>query len=209
MRGTWRSTLYEYAAHADWLPDVDLDSVSPQEARTWLAGRYLSAFGPASRDDLQWWLGFSKGEAREALKPLEPSLVEVGIQDFGNGYLMRAEDAQRLKDFGPPNVPCVYLLPSLDPYVMGYRDRDRFLAPEHRTKIFDRAGNAVPTAWANGRIVGAWGQRKDGGVIYGLFEPVDGEEAALLTDEARRLEVFLGGEYLPPRYRTPFTRALD
>ena len=45
-------------------------------------------------------------------------------------------------------------------------------------------------------------------MIYDLFEPVDGEEAALLAEEARRLEVFLGGEYLPPRYRTPFSRAL-
>ena len=208
-RGTWRSNLYEYAALADWLPDVDLDSVSPEEARTWLAGRYLSSFGPATRDDLQWWLGFSKGEVREALQPLKPSLVEVGIQGFGDGYLMQAEDAQRLQDFGPADVPYVFLLPGLDPYMMGYLDRDRFLAPGHRTNIFDRAGNAVPTVWANGRIVGAWGQRKDGSVVYGLFEPVDREEAALLADEARRLEVFLGGEYLPPRYRTPFTRALD
>ena len=29
-RGTWRSTLYEYAALSDWLPDVDLESVTPQ-----------------------------------------------------------------------------------------------------------------------------------------------------------------------------------
>lgn len=208
-RGTWRSNLYEYAALADWLPDVHLDRVSPEEACTWLAGRYLSAFGPATLEDLQWWLGFTKGEAREALQPLKPSLVEVGIQGFDEGYLMQAVDAQLLQDFCPPDVPYVFLLPGLDPYIMGYRDRERFLAPEHRTKIFDRAGNAVPTVWANGRIVGAWGQRKDGSVIYGLFEPVDGGEAALLADEARRLEVFLGGEYLPPRYRTPFTRAFD
>ena len=56
---------------------------------------------------------------------------------------------------------------------MGYRDRGRFLDPEHRTKLFDRAGNAVLTVWVNGRLVGAWGQRKeDGCVVYGLFEPV-------------------------------------
>ncbi len=207
-RGTWRSTLYEYAALADWLPDVDLDSVSPQEARAWLAGRYLSAFGPATRDDLQWWLGFSKRETREALEPLELSLVDVGIQGFGGGYLMQAEDAQRLQDFGPPNVAYVFLLPGLDPYLMGYRDRDRFLAPEHRTKIFDRAGNAVPTVWANGRIVGAWGQRKDGGVIYGLFEPVNGTARSLVNARRRELEGFLQGEPLGLRTDTPFTRDL-
>jgi len=42
-RGTWRSNLYEYAALSDWLPDVDLESVTPQEARAWLVRRYLAA----------------------------------------------------------------------------------------------------------------------------------------------------------------------
>ena len=35
-RGSWRSNLYEYAALSDWLPDVDVESVTPQEARAWL-----------------------------------------------------------------------------------------------------------------------------------------------------------------------------
>jgi hypothetical protein len=45
-------------------------------------------------------------------------------------------------------------------------------------------------------------------VIYGLFEPVSEEERASLAGEVQRLEGFLGGEFLPPRTHTPFTRAL-
>ena len=209
-RGTWRSSLYEYAALSDWLPDVDLESVTPQEARAWLVHRYLAAFAPAALDDVQWWTGFSKGETEEALEALKPAVVEVAVEGLGDGYLMLADDAQRLSGFSPPDDPYVFFLPDLDPYIMGYQDRRRFMAPGHRTKIFDRAGNAVPTVWVNGQVVGAWGQRKnDGKVIYGLFEPVGEEERALLEDEAQRLEGFLGGEFLPPRYRTPFTRALE
>ena len=74
--------------------------------------------------------------------------------------------------------------------------------------MFDRAGNAMPTVWVNGRVVGAWGQRQDGSVVYGLFESVSKKEQSLLTSEARRLESFLDGEYLAPRTQTPFTRAL-
>jgi len=207
-RGTWRSNLYEYAALSDWLPDVDLESVTPQEARAWLVRRYLAAFGPATRDDVQWWTGFSKGETEEALRALKPAAEEMVVEGLGDAYLMLAEDAQRLPDFPPPDTPYVFLLPGLDPYIMGYRDRGRFLAAGHRAKVFDRAGNAMPTVWANGRVVGAWGQRKDGGVIYGLFEPAGVEEQALLESEAQRLEDFLGGEFLPPRIHTPFTRAL-
>jgi hypothetical protein len=51
-------------------------------------------------------------------------------------------------------------------------------------------------------------RRTNGSVVYGLFEPVGEEERALLEDEAQRLEGFLDGEFLPPRTRTPFTRAL-
>ena len=130
---------------------------------------------------------------------------------------MLTDDAQRLRDFAAPDAPYVFLLPVLDPYIMGYRDRRRFLAPEHRAKVLDRAGNAVPTVWVNGRVVGAWGQRKacgeprrtNGSVVYGLFEPVSEAEQALLADEAQRLEGFLDGEYLPPRFRTSFTRTLE
>jgi hypothetical protein len=210
-RGTWRSNLYEYAALSDWLPHVDLASVTPQDARVWLVRRYLAAFGPATFDDVQWWTGFTKGETEETLESLKQAVVqmELDIGDSGAEYLMLADDAQRLRDFTLPEAPYVFFLPSLDPYIMGYRERRRFLAAEHHAKVFDRAGNAVPTVWVNGQVVGVWGQRKDGSAIYGLFGPVGAEERALLESKRHQLEGFLGGEFLPPRIRTPFTRALE
>jgi hypothetical protein len=207
-RGTWRSNLYEYAALSDWLPDVDLESVTQGEARAWLARRYLAAFGPATPDDVQWWMGLTKGETQEALETITSETTEVAVEGLGDGYLMLADDARRLRDFTPPDAACVFLLPSLDPYIMGYADRRRFLAQEHRKKVFDRAGNAVPTVWLDGRVVGVWGQRKDGPVFCELFEPVDGAGRARVAEEARRLEDFLDGEVLPPGIRTPFTRSL-
>lgn len=207
-RGSWLSNLYEYAALSDWLPGADLNSVSPQEARVWLVRRYLSAFGPATLEDIQWWTGFSKTEVRRALGTLEPEIAEVTIEILGPGHFLLADDVQRLGSFSPPGSAAAFFLPGLDPYIMGYRDRRRFLAPEHEGKVLARAGNTVPTIWANGRVAGAWGQRRDGSVVYKLFEPVGEEERALLEAEARRLEEFLNGEFLPPRYGTPFTGTL-
>jgi hypothetical protein len=208
-RGTWRSSLYEYAVLSDWLPDLDLESVTQDEARAWLVRRYLAAFGPATPDDVQWWTGLTKGETQEVLGAIASEVTEVAIEGLDDGYLMPAEDAERLHAFTPPDAPYVFLLPSLDPYIMGYSDRRRFLAPEHRKKVFDRAGNAVPTVWADGRVVGVWGQRKDGQVFYELLEPVGDVEQVLLAEEMRRLEDFLDGEALPPGIRTPFTRSLE
>jgi hypothetical protein len=208
-RGTWRSSLYEYAALSNWLPDVDLESVTQGEARAWLARRYLAAFGPATPDDVRWWTGLAKGEAQEALETITSEITEVAVEGLGDGYLMLADDADRMRDSTLPGAACVFLIPSLDPYIMGYGDRRRFLADEHRKKVFDRAGNAVPTVWVDGRVVGVWGQRKDGQVFYELFEPVDDTGQALIAEEARRLSDFLDGEALPPGIRTPFTRSLQ
>ncbi len=209
-RGTWRSNLYEYAVLSDWLPGVDLESVAPQKAKTWLVRRYLAAFGPATLDDVQWWTGFAKGETRETLDGLGSAVMEVTVEGLRDEYLMLAENVQQLRDLIPADSPYVFLLPCLDPYIMGYRDRRRFLTSEHRAKVFDRAGNAVPTVWVNGRIVGAWGQcKEDGSVVYGFFESVGKEERVLLEDKRQQLEEFLGGEFVPPRFRTSFTRALE
>lgn len=208
VRGTWRSALYEYAPLARWLPDADLESVAPEQARVWLVRRYLAAFGPALADDIQWWTGFTKTDTKKALAALKSEVIQVAIEGLGTEYLMLGEDVGRLRSFVTLETPYAFFLPELDPYIMGYRDRRRFLAEEHRAKLFDRAGNAVPTVWLNGRVAGAWGQREDGSLVYRLFEPASQEEQQVLANEAQRLEEFLAGEVLPPRYRTAFTRAL-
>jgi hypothetical protein len=208
VRGSWRSSLYEYAPLADWLPDADLEPVTPQEARTWLVHRYLSAFGPATLDDVQWWTGFTKTDARKALAMLAAEVVEVAVSDLDATYLMLAGDARQAAGFTPPDGPFACLLPSLDPYIMGYRDRRRFLAEEHRPKLFDRAGNSVPMVLVNGRVVGAWGQREDGGVLYDLLKEITVEERAHLDGEVTRLEDFLAGEVLPSGFLTPSYKAL-
>jgi uncharacterized protein YcaQ len=207
-RGTWLSSLNEYALLSDWLPDVRLESVNPDEAQAWLVRRYLEAFGPATLDDIQWWAGFTKAETRAALKALGSDVAEVAVDGLGAGYLMLREDFEQMRDFTPPADPCVFLLPALDPYAMAYPDRRRFLPDEHRDKIIDRGGNAVPTVWADARIVGAWGQRKDGSVIYRLFGPLDSDALAALGAEVRRVERFLAGDIIAARYYTPFTKAM-
>jgi hypothetical protein len=207
-RGTWRSNLYEYAVLSDWLPAVDLGSVTPAEAQAWLVRRYLAAFGPVTFEDVQWWTGFSRGETEAALASLSSELVEVRLEDLEPGHLLLARESQQLAHGAVHPDHYVFFLPGLDPYIMGYRDRRRFLDPEHRTKVFDRAGNAMPTVWIDGQVAGVWSQGKEGTVIYGLFQST-GETDALVAAEAQRLEAFLGGEVLPQRSHTPFLRALS
>ncbi|MBN1641471.1 MAG: AlkZ family DNA glycosylase [Anaerolineae bacterium] len=206
--GTWRSNQYAYAALSDWLPGVDLSDVPPQAARTWLVRRYLSAFGPATAADIRWWTGLTARQTEAALRALWGSLVEVGLAGLEGAHWMLTNDMEQLSACAPPATPYAFLLPALDPYVMGYADRTRFLDPAHARHVLDRAGNAVPTVWIDGRIAGAWVQRRDGAVVYSLFEETSPAVHAALEAQAARLEAFLGDERLRLRSQTPFTRSL-
>ena len=46
------------------------------------------------------------------------------------------------------------LLPVLDATTMGWKHRDFYLDPEHTPYLFDTNGNAGPTVWCDGRIIG-------------------------------------------------------
>jgi len=208
-RGTWRSNQHLYTPLATWLPDVDLDAVTPEHAQARLLHGYLAAFGPSTFDDIVWWSGFTKRDTRRALTTLGSDVVECEIEVLGNGYVMLVSDLDHLRASQPSAEPIVNLLPCLDPYIMGYRDRRRFLAPEHRDQVFDRSGNAFATVWVNGRVVGVW-REQDEAIELLVWDDVESET---LAEEAKRVGRFLFRQdveavvtsYPPETYvRTPF-----
>jgi Winged helix DNA-binding domain len=74
---------------------------------------------------------------------------------------------------------------------MGWKDRGWYLGP-HRAALFDGAGNAGPTMWVEGRIVGGWAQRPSGEIAVRLLEKVDTETARMIDAEAVPLAAWLG-----------------
>ncbi|MHB1134448.1 MAG: winged helix DNA-binding domain-containing protein [Chloroflexota bacterium] len=190
-RGGWRGNLYAYARLADWLPALRLEATTAPEARAWLLRRYLGAFGPARLEDAQWWTGLPKGEITRALRQLGDAVARVGLDDLGDDFLVLAAEEPGLAGWRPPEQPQAFLLPALDPYVMGYRDRARFLRSEYQTRVFDGAGNARPTVWLHGRIVGTWLNRAGTAPRIDLLEPLEGAAAEAVRREEERLIAFL------------------
>ena len=85
---------------------------------------------------------------------------------------------------------------------MGWYDRDWYLGP-HRSLLFDSAGNAGPTCWLDGRIVGGWHQTDDGEVILDLLEDIGRDATDALQAEATRLSAWFGGRRILPRFPSP------
>jgi len=107
----------------------------------------------------------------------------------------------------PRPKPWVALLPPLDPTTMGWREREWYLGA-HKSPLFDRNGNAGPTIWVNGRIVGGWAMRASGEVVTRLLEDVGRTAARAVDAEAARLAGWIGSAPAVARFPTPLAKEL-
>lgn len=171
-----------------------MDDWPTHEAQAELVRRWLRTYGPGTQRDVQWWTGWTVGDTRRALAAAEA--VEVAL-DVGTGWLLPTD----LAPTAAPG-PWVALLPALDSATMGWKDRAWYLG-DHAARLFDRAGNAGPTVWADGRVVGGWTQRRSGEVVHGLLEDVGREAGEAIAAEAARLGRWLGESRVTPRSPTP------
>ncbi len=192
--GSWTSTRYRWAPMSAWIPDR-FSTPKPDEARAELLRRWLAAFGPGTVPDIKWWTGWSLGQTRQAVAALDT--IEVELDDGGVGIVL-AEDEAPVRS----PKPAAALLPSLDPTVMGWAERDWYLGP-HRPAVFDTSGNAGPTVWWDGRVVGGWIQRKDGEIVWRLLEDIGADGERAIEKEAARLQTWLRDTVVVPRFPTP------
>lgn len=200
--GSWVSSEYEWSVTADWL-SAPFTGADPVAARTDLAARYLRRFGPATTADLQWWAGWTAGVTKAAIAANDA--VQVRLEDGATGWCL-PDDLADVAD----TEPWVGLLPGLDSTAMGWKERE-WCFGEHTTfggPLFDRNGNVGPTVWADGRVIGAWAQRKDGSVVYELLEPVDARAKRAIAAAVDQLRSTIGDARVTPRFPAPLQKSL-
>ncbi len=197
-KGSWTSSQYRWSPIEAWLPE-GVPVLDQAQARAELARRYLAGFGPATTNDVKWWTGWTLGQTRAALATVDA--VEVALEETPGWVLPDDVGAVRAP------APWVALLPSLDPTTMGWQQRSWYLG-RHGPELFDRNGNAGPTVWADGRVVGGWAQRRSGEIVHRLLEDVGGETEARIAAAAAELEPWLGPMRITPRLPTPLQKAL-
>ncbi len=193
-RGSWTGSQVRWRPIQDWLPE----GIAPMPtgvARARLVGQWLRAFGPGTREDVRWWTGWTVADVRSALAANDA--VEVELEGGQTGYLLPDD----LEPVGVPE-PWVALLPSLDATTMGWSARDWYLG-SHRAALFDRNGNAGPTIWLDGRIVGGWAQRPGGEVVTRLLDDVGTEASSAISMEAAAIESWLDGARIRYSFPTP------
>jgi DNA glycosylase AlkZ-like len=198
-RGSWISSQYRWAPIEAWL-ERGIDQLETPLAQAELVRRWLASFGPGTAADIKWWTGWTAGEVQRAVATIGAAEVELD----GAAGLVLPDDAEPVEEA----APWVSLLPALDSTVMGWAGRDWYLGA-YGAALFDRNGNAGPTIWSNGRVVGGWAQRKDGGIVYRLLEDIGADAASAVAEAAGRLRTWIGPVRVTPRFRTPLERELS
>ncbi len=198
--GAWTGRQYRWHTREQWLGQTGPAALHAAEASAALVQRWLTTFGPATYQDLKWWTGWTAKQTRAALADV--GAVEVDLH--GGPGLVLPDDL----DDPMPGDPWVALLPSLDPTPMGWKARDWYLGGME-AELFDRNGNVGPTIWADGRVVGGWGQRPDGSVAPGLLDDIGADHRDLLETEVERLNKVLGGTVIKPSFPTPLQKRLS
>jgi hypothetical protein len=196
--GGWSISRPRWTSMTAWLGEP-LAREPEAEGLAGLVEGWLRTFGPGTVADLKWWLGSTVTGVRRALAEL--GAVEVDL-DGQTGYLL-PDDLEATE----PVEPWLALLPPLDPTTMGWFERDWYLGP-HKAQLFDTSGNAGPTAWWDGRIVGGWRQRDTGEVELQLLEDPGGDALDALEREAARLTAWFEGVRVLPRFPSPLSKAV-
>ncbi|WP_147917000.1 winged helix DNA-binding domain-containing protein [Ruania zhangjianzhongii] len=193
--GAWYTSRPLWTTTEAWWGGDVPKALESREGYAELVNRWLWSYGPGTVEDITWWLGSTKATVRATLQDL--GAEKVTLDDGSIGWL-RPDDLDPVND----PEPWVALLPLLDPTIMGWKGRDFFLGP-HGSQLFDSAGNAGTTAWADGQVVGVWVQDAKGVVQLRFLEEIAPLARDALRAEARRLTESLDGQRVFTVYPSP------
>jgi hypothetical protein len=169
------------------------EPVDPPAALKEIARRYLTAYGPATIDELARWIGLEESAARKVFRALGAEVEAVEVEGWQGWMLAEALKPMRTLKA----VRSVRLLPNFDPYVVALARQSDFLMPAaYRDRVYRAQGWISPVVLVNGRIAGVWEydkQRSRIAVKVELFAPPSDEVQDGIEAEANRLGAFLGG----------------
>ena len=186
----WKSNIHTYRLFNDFYPDVNLNSIDETKAQKKVVRKYIQTFEPVTENDISWWTGFKKGVVREILDDFNKEITQIDIDGLQKKYLMFEQNMKKLDNIQELKEPMINLLPKLDNYIMGYKDRQRYLDDTFYEYIFDRSGNATNIIMMNGKIIGVWDFIEPVVKLF-LFEQVKPIILEIILSKAKKIGNFI------------------
>ncbi|WP_035054808.1 winged helix DNA-binding domain-containing protein [Carnobacterium pleistocenium] len=132
----------------DWMPKGNL--LSQEKALKKLAIRYVTSHGPATVHDFAWWAGLTIAKAKKGMQLADNELF---TESRNKKEYWLPIDRQVIKSEKVLNLT---LLPSLDEYLIGYKDRTDVFSAEVYSKIDPQKSGFFFPLIENGQVVGSW-----------------------------------------------------
>ncbi|MFX1308604.1 MAG: winged helix DNA-binding domain-containing protein [Promethearchaeota archaeon] len=188
----WKDMRNNYALFKDYFPTLNLTKLNEKDAIQILIEKYIKTYGPVSENDISWWTGFTKTIIRDALQNIKSQFDHVKITSIKGNFLISKLDIDQLKNITNDDGPTIKLLPELDPYPMGYKDRDRYIDINNYNKIFDRSGNITSTIFLDGIAIGVWDTEETPKpmIKFHLFHPIENELLNAIYYKAKKIGQF-------------------
>ncbi len=181
-----------YALAEEWLGPAPASFDEATALRN-LAVRYLGAFGPAGIDDLVAYSG-RRGAATRWQRALDAlgDRIEPFVDDDGRELYDLADAPRPPADSDAPPR----LLARWDSLLLSHAAgrRQRVIADEHRTAVYTKNADVLPTFLVDGMVAGTWDMdRSESGarIILRSFARLPSEIELAIEAEARRLVVLL------------------
>jgi len=170
--------------------------LDPEAALREVTRRYLTTYGPATREDLGRWWGETPPRAGAMLAALGDEIVPVEIAGGPPG----AGPAWALAgdvEAPPPPSPSVCLLPAFDQYVVTAPRKASPVIPAGAVRrVYRPQGWLSPVLLVDGRFAGTWRHERRGARLEVTVEPFAALPARIkkaAAGEAERLAGFAGG----------------
>jgi hypothetical protein len=179
-----------YVLLEDWA-QVGAAMAGEAASRAELARRYLAAFGPAGPEDVATWSGLSASQARAGLEMISGELLEVEIGP-AQAWMLKSRAGWLEEEPGDDDA-VVRLLPSFDPYLLGYRGRDLSVPERYAKRVHPGGGLLRPTLLVDGLAAGTWNlKRRRDGLLVNIqpFESLGLEVRGALEKQVQELGRF-------------------
>ncbi len=150
-----------------------------------LVRRYLEGFGPATAQDITQFTFLRKPEVSAALEALSGVLEQREGQTGQELYDVPGALVPDEEVAAPPRLMAMW-----DNVLLAYADRSRVVRPEHRTTVFRRNGDVLPTVLVDGYVAGVW-RHVDAAIEVRSFQKLPRDAWDGLAAEAHALIGFL------------------
>ncbi len=159
-------------------------AATQQESLQYLVQCYLSAFGPATVQDLARFTRLPVG----VLRPAFEQHADLVVHEGPSGEVLYDVPGAPLPDGETPAAP--RFLPMWDSALLAHADRSRVMDAATRAHVVRKNGDYLPTILVDGYVAGVW-LPVDSGIEVRALRDLDDAAWDSLTEEAQALQRFL------------------